>query len=159
MSAPGAEVEQHTPLRDVLTGMLFAGVAACLYLQTADFPVSARTYPRIVLGAIVVLSLVQAVRGTLAYVALRRTRRPVGDGRLLPRVGPGAPFALAAVAYVFAITTVGYLVSTVVFLVATVGVRAGWRLRVIGPTAAVGVTLYLVLEHLLNISVPQGWLL
>ena len=171
--APPADID-HRHRNDLVAGVLILGVCVWLWAASAEFPAVPQRYNRTVIGALALLSALQAVRGAVRWIALRRARRhdgaaePSRDGSTDSR-GPGryldvwlprgALFLAGSVAYVWATPRVGYLASTVVFLVVGLGVGVGWRWRPMTAAVAVSVSMYLILDRVVNASVPEGFLL
>lgn len=151
--------------RDAAVGALLAGLSLFLLWQTRDIPhppfvpLGPAFYPRVVLWALLGLSVLLLVGGL-------RASRPVGRANLGAWVARHrlvlASFALFAL-YALAMPRLGYLLSTALFTAVMQWLlgRRGVR-RLPGVAAvAVGTALvtWIVFERYLYVLLPRGYLL
>lgn len=155
-------------MSDRLVGLLLLGSCGFLYWQTtfirrptfaAFESLGSETFPRAVLVLLALFSVVLVLRGGGSLVPrLDRARlRAFLDRYRLPLVTLGL-----FVAYIFAIERVGWLASTLVFLVALQVVlrpRRGRELAyVVVGSAAFAVAVAQVFERVLRVILPRGTL-
>ncbi|MDQ8023009.1 MAG: tripartite tricarboxylate transporter TctB family protein [Moraxellaceae bacterium] len=139
---------------DLIAGILIALVAIAAMVASRDFPniglasdVGPARFPMIYASALLVLAALLVIN------ALRRA--PKADAT------PAAPFHVLPVVigvvatglYIFVIPFLGYLPTTVVFLVGLMSLM-GMRHRVWNPVIAVGITAFLYLVFLFGLSIP-----
>lgn len=147
---------------EIISGLVFVIVAAVLWLlipsqiQTLEKSmVNAQTIPRIAIGGLFLCSAGLLVQGLLSpnkkeVVITRETFRSEHFRREMRSV----VFALFLIAYCFLVTLLGFIVSTVLLVIAILlfyGARKWYYYAI--PLAMVGVV-YAVFGVLLRISLP-----
>jgi hypothetical protein len=150
--------------RDGIAGLVC--LAASLWLlalsrglpQPALVPIGPGFYPRIVFGALAVLSALLVAADLLAR-RRPRGRAPVARGEPRNYRLVGLTFALFA-AYVVAMPLLGYRLSTLLFLLALQPAldpawkRHGLRIAIVGVAGAL--VTHLVFEGYLSVLLPRG---
>ncbi|MCG5238354.1 tripartite tricarboxylate transporter TctB family protein [Azospirillum doebereinerae] len=159
--APGAGAPRSA---DIAAGIIVAVVAVAAIAVSRDFPttgldsdVGPARFPLIYAGILIVLSAI------LVIGRLLPTRR--NQERAAEPAQPGTGFRFAPVAigvvatavYIYLISLIGYLPTTVVFLIGMMRLM-GQRSWVRTPLLAVGITafLYLIFLYGLQIPLPVG---
>jgi hypothetical protein len=156
-------------MSDRLVGLLLLAACGFLYWQTtfirrpsfaAFETLGSETFPRAILALLALFSVVMALRGGGSVVP-RVGRARLGafiDRYRLPLLTLGL-----FVAYVLAIERVGWLASTVAFLVALQVVLRPPRGRqlayVLGGSAAFAIAVAQIFERVLHVILPRGTLL
>ncbi|WP_110643337.1 tripartite tricarboxylate transporter TctB family protein [Salinicola sp. CPA57] len=169
----GSRVERETDSErgKALANIIFnAGLAALfvgLFLQAGDLPSSmweplgAGSFPRLILGALIIFNLAIMVQ---SVAALRRTDREAGVGATHWFIQRRMAFATLAVFSLYALLMpwIGFALASLLFLLAVqviLGARRGRRLLIAGVIAAVfGLGLYVLFSHVFLISLPRGHL-
>lgn len=111
-------------------------------------------FPRIVLGGLVLVSLLQVVQELL-----RRSSGPAETRRLAPDVRGFAVTLSAAAAYIMAMQYVGFLPATLFFQSAIFAVVFGMRTArgiVLLPAILTGIY-FVIFLRLLGLPLPQGY--
>ena len=149
--------------RDLLMGLLLLAFAVAFYVLTYHFrgqeildqarDVGPTFLPRILLVALGV----QAV--CLVAYSLARKTEPSVDGHNLKHLWQARPALMFAafLVYAYLATILGYVLSTLAFLVLSfflLGVRKIWQLVVIPP--AITLAVYYLFENVLGVWLPSG---
>ena len=154
-------------LKDLIGALILLLIASGYYVLTGDINSSALADEIGAAGVPVVYAiLLAAIALSLAAKALIRRRftragdlEPINDLQGEGRKLSGAAGMLAiGIAYVGAVTFVGYLISiaTVIACVALYqGERVGWRLARIAIGG--GITFWIFFDRLLGIDMPSGF--
>ena len=147
---------------EIISGLVFIIVAAVLWLlipsqiQTLEkSAINAQTIPRIAIGGLFLCSAGLLIQGLLSHdkkeiVITRETFHSEGFLREMRSV----IFALMLIAYCFLITLLGFIISTIILVIAILlfyGARKWYYYAI--PLAMVGVVYY-VFGVLLRISLP-----
>lgn len=163
-SPEGAPGQGAPRSADIAAGIVVAVIAIAAIVVSRDFPttgldsdVGPARFPMIYAGMLVVLSAILIIGRLLPT---RRNQAPAaGAAASGPafHFGPVAIGVVATAAYIYAISLVGYIPTTVVFLIGMMRLM-GMRSWVRAPLIAVGVTafLYLVFLYGLQIPLPVG---
>ena len=152
-------------VREIVTALVCLALWGAVWYITTDFPDRARTYPRFVLGSLIVLSSIHLIQATVRLVRSAKTSAadevaPVSE-EPTPEPRTLRLFALIAgsIAYVLLMPVVGFMVTTVAFLTLGVCLSIGWSLKRIMAVTGITVFLYVVVAVLLGIRVPSGILI
>lgn len=147
---------------EIISGLVFIIVAAVLWLlipsqiQTLEkSAINAQTIPRIAIGGLFLCSAGLLIQGLLSHdkkgiVITRESFHSEGFRREMRSV----IFALMLIAYCFLITLLGFIISTIILVIAILlfyGARKWYYYAI--PLAMVGVVYY-VFGVLLRISLP-----
>lgn len=175
------------PYRDIVAGLLIIAASSWMWVVSAEFPSVPQRYNRVLIAGLVILSLAQVVRGAVRVVLSRREAAgaagtaetdaaPAGTGPVDVEtkvagarerevsgwrrwVPTGTVFLLGSVLYVWAVPRLGYLTSTAVFLAVGLSTGLGWKVRTILTAVALSAVMYLILDRVVNATVPNGLLL
>lgn len=155
---------------EILIGLALIVLGAVIYLQSNDFPalnevhLDAGSFPKLIAALLILLSLVLILQ---KGIALMRSRTPGG------RPGMGERFRsfyreyklviltlVIFFVYIFLMQFIGFVVSTILFIVVTgllVGSRAKKDILVIS-IVSIAITLgtYFFFENVLNVRFPSG---
>ncbi|WP_110648071.1 tripartite tricarboxylate transporter TctB family protein [Salinicola peritrichatus] len=166
-SHSGREVssERGRALANVMFNAALAVFFVTLFIQAGELPSSmweplgAGSFPRLVLGALVVFNLAIMAQSTAAFRRADRTAS-VGVGRwFLQRRLAFATLAAFAL-YALLMPWIGFALASLVFLLAVqviLGARRGRRLLVAVIVAVVcSLGLYALFSHVFLISLPPG---
>ncbi|WP_395454382.1 tripartite tricarboxylate transporter TctB family protein [Azospirillum melinis] len=150
---------------DIAAGIIVAVVAIAAIIVSRDFPttgldsdVGPARFPLIYAGILVVLSAILVIGRLLPS---RRNQERTAAERAQPATGfrfaPVAIGVVATAAYIYLISLVGYIPTTVVFLIGMMRLM-GQRSWIRVPLLAVGITafLYLIFLYGLQIPLPVG---
>ncbi|GGK00978.1 tripartite tricarboxylate transporter TctB family protein [Pseudomonas matsuisoli] len=144
----------------LILGFFGIAVAIVFFVDALQYPEAAAQMPLIYSVLVALLSL--AMVGTELF-GRRRTTAEVGNGSELPQEAPIKPRYLAtavvfllAVAYMAALNTLGYLLSSVLFMAAALLVirTVSLRFAVIGAAVLIAVVC-LVFITFLGLPVPM----
>lgn len=154
--------------RDMVTGLLFGVFAVVFYafshgftgqmvMESVTKDVGPTFLPRILLIALALESLFLIVNSARKY------RLAAADGQAASQEPDGfwqaRPWLLLAifVAYIFLAVGFGYLIATLIFLVAGFGLlgeRKWWQLLIMPPV--ITLSIYYLFENLLGIWLPKS---
>lgn len=168
-SRPGREAssERGKALANLIFNAALAALFVGLFVQAGDLPSSmweplgAGSFPRLILGALVIFNLAIVVQSALALRQADPATR-VGAGRWF--VQRRLAFATLAAFCVYALLMpwIGFALASLLFLLAVqviLGARRGRRLLIACLVAAVfGLGLYALFSHVFLISLPAGHL-
>lgn len=167
VSRPGRETssERGKALANVIFNAGLAALFVGLFIQAGDLPSSmweplgAGSFPRLILGALVVFNLAIMVQ---SMMALRGTDRATSAGArewFLQRRLAFATLAAFAI-YALSMPWIGFAIASLLFLLAVqfiLGARRGRRLLIAAIIAAIfGLGLYALFSHVFLISLPSG---
>ncbi|MBY6153802.1 tripartite tricarboxylate transporter TctB family protein [Vannielia litorea] len=140
----------------ILVAMAAIALALFFRYTAQDYPRAAARLPTLLGWAVILLALL-AIGGQL--MAWRR-QSAEGALRLIPAIDTraitiGVCFAGLSIAYAAAITVVGYLIATPVFLLVSLGALRpiGWS-RILITTALVTGVIWAVFIHFLGLPLP-----
>lgn len=149
---------------DLFAGAVVAAVAVAAIVVSRDFPtmggldtdVGPARFPIIYAGALIVLSAILVISRLLKRDAQAAPAEPQAPAEAFRfhRVAIGV---VATAVYIYLLSLLGYLPTTVVFLIGMMRLM-GMRSWVRAPIIAVAVTafLYLVFLYALQIPLPDG---
>ncbi|CAO3357864.1 tripartite tricarboxylate transporter TctB family protein [Azospirillum melinis] len=150
---------------DIAAGIIVAVVAIAAIIVSRDFPttgldsdVGPARFPLIYGGILVVLSAILVIGRLLPS---QRNQERTAAERAQPATGfrfaPVAIGVAATAAYIYLISLVGYIPTTVVFLIGMMRLM-GQRSWIRVPLLAIGITafLYLIFLYGLQIPLPVG---
>jgi hypothetical protein len=167
VSRPAREAssERGKALANVIFNLVLAALFVGLFVQAGDLPSSmweplgAGSFPRLVLGALVVFNLAIVVQ---SMTALRSTDQPAGTGARQWFLQRRLAFAALAAFSVYALLMpwIGFALASLLFLLAVqfiLGARRGRRLLIAAIIAVVfGLGLHLLFSQVFLISLPPG---
>jgi hypothetical protein len=165
-------------IRQTVVGVVALTIWIVMLLSMSDFPSRAAAFPRFVLICLVAFSALHILTQLLgAYrdrgrsadvdnVAAAATDEPddagpieiteVRGGIVKSRTARAAIFTVAVVIYVIAIPELGYLVSTLLFVVCALALVVGLRLRAMLACCIAVTALWAVATQLLELRLPVG---
>lgn len=166
-SPPGREAssERGKALANVIFNAVLAALFVGLFVQAGDLPSSmweplgAGSFPRLILGALVIFNLAIVVQSAMA---LRQTDQAtsVGAGRWFAQRRLAFATLVAFCVYALLMPWIGFALASLLFLLAVqviLGARRGRRLLIACLVAAVfGLGLYALFSHVFLISLPPG---
>ena len=131
---------------------VFAFVFALFfYVEASSMSASAGMFPKIVAGLVFVLSVV------MAFNAWRSA--PAEESRAKINVKRLVIYAAMLAVYIFTTETVGYFITTPVFMIVSyLFLKAAGFVKAVLITAAFMVFVYLLFVQFLNLPVPLGLL-
>jgi hypothetical protein len=167
VSRPGRETssERGKALANVIFNAGLAALFVGLFIQAGDLPSSmweplgAGSFPRLILGALVVFNLAIMVQ---SMMALRGTDRAASAGARQWFLQRRLAFATLAAFAIYALSMpwIGFAMASLLFLLAVqfiLGARRGRRLLIAAIIAATfGLGLYALFSHVFLISLPSG---
>lgn len=136
--------------RDVLSGLIFAGVAAYFYIVATGFPINSQGYPKAISGILLALAIVLVISG------LRRARGGLDKIRY-SRTSLAVIFTTAV--YIILLPIIGYVVSTAIYLFVCFLVT-GMKRRVFAILLSVvsAVGLFWVFNSIFDVRLPSPFL-
>lgn len=155
---------------EILIGLALIVLGAVIYLQSNDFPalnevhLDAGSFPKLIAALLILLSLVLILQ---KGIALMRSRTPGGRPEMGERFRSFyREYKLVILTlviffvYIFLMQFIGFVVSTILFIVVTgllVGSRAKKDILVIS-IVSIAITLgtYFFFENVLNVRFPSG---
>ncbi len=170
-------------LGEVVTAIGSLGLWAVVWTLLQDFPDEAQRYPRFVVLSLVAFSTIHLLQASWRlYRGTRRGREVATEpttsaAEVAPAETAASPetaqapatsgvatgrtlvFIAAAVAYVAAVSIVGFFVTSFVYLVVMTSVALGWSTRRVAATAVVLAAMYGLTVPVLGMRLPTGWLL
>ncbi|MBL6945028.1 MAG: tripartite tricarboxylate transporter TctB family protein [Rhodospirillales bacterium] len=152
MTAHTNDTEQRSFVGNLLIPLVLLALIALYFFETFEYPVQEDVGP-----AAVPYLWMLFTTGFCAYLVVRALRRKGKPDPVPGRIGLVAISALWLALYLFAIQTVGYFVSTFVFLVVSIYALTYRKLWVIfGLAAGWLVFSYFIFFKLLYIPLPIG---
>ncbi|MEZ0481458.1 tripartite tricarboxylate transporter TctB family protein [Planococcus sp. SSTMD024] len=155
---------------EILIGVALIALGAVIYLQSNDFPalnevhLDAGSFPKLIAGLLILLSLLLIIKQGLALMKSQSTGERQGAGERVRDFYKEYKLVILTLlvffVYIFLMQFIGFVVSTIVFIIFTgllVGSRAKKDIMVI-TIVSVAVTLgtYFFFENFLNVRFPSG---
>ncbi|CAO1667264.1 MULTISPECIES: tripartite tricarboxylate transporter TctB family protein [Salinicola] len=167
VSRPARETssEHGKAVANVIFNAVLAALFVGLFVQAGDLPSSmweplgAGSFPRLILGALVIFNLAIVVQ---SMAALRVTDRSASAGARQWFLQRRLAFATLAAFAVYALLMpwIGFALASLLFLLAVqfiLGARRGRRLLIAALVAVIfGLGLYMLFSHVFLISLPAG---
>lgn len=138
-------------IQDLLIVVLLMLVCAYVFVVAADFRRTAGHFPRIIAGFTFVLLLIQAVVSAKALKNAASVQSDKGTGKRFLMVVAGTFI------YAFAIELLGYYISTLLYLMATI-VMFGYKKKITIVATSLGLVLFihLLFAKVLLVRLPAG---
>ncbi|MBO5493722.1 MAG: tripartite tricarboxylate transporter TctB family protein [Pyramidobacter sp.] len=138
-------------MKHLLFSIFSFAFALFFYVETNSMVASARLFPQIVAGLVFVLSIVMAFNAW-------RAAPPEASGTKI-NVKRLVTYALMLAVYIFTTETVGYFITTPIFMIVSyLYLKAAGLVKAVLITAAFMVFVYLLFVQFLNLPVPLGLL-
>jgi len=167
VSRPAREAssERGKALANVIFNAVLAALFSGLFIQAGALPSSmweplgAGSFPRLILGALVIFNLAIMVQ---SMTALRGADRAASVGARQWFLQRRLAFATLAAFAIYALSMpwIGFAMASLLFLLAVqviLGARRGRRLLIAAIVATIfGLGLYMMFSHVFLISLPQG---
>ncbi|WP_404335454.1 tripartite tricarboxylate transporter TctB family protein [Planococcus rifietoensis] len=155
---------------EILIGVTLIALGAVIYLQSNDFPalnevhLDAGSFPKLIAGLLILLSLMLIIKQGLVLMKSKSTGERQGAGESARDFYNEYKLVILTLLvffiYIFLMQFIGFVVSTIVFIIFTgllVGSRAKKDIMVI-TIVSVAITLgtYFFFENFLNVRFPSG---
>lgn len=142
-------------LPDIIISIVLLGFLASLAVQLPQIPDVSRTYPTI----LIVVAIIMTV-GLLLKSVLRYKHDEMVETNVISQLKIILPFCLMIIAYLILMGYLGYIISTVVFMIAALCyLRMKNKIAVIVLALAMTVIIYYVFTNYLIVVLPVGKLI
>lgn len=142
-------------LPDIIISIVLLGFLASLAVQLPQIPDVSRTYPTILIAVAVIMTL-----GLLFKSVLRYKHDEVVQTNVVSQLKIILPFCLMIIAYLILMGYVGYIIATVIFIIAALCyLRMKNKIAVIILALAMTIIIYFVFTNYLIVVLPMGKLI
>lgn len=142
-------------LPDIIISIVLLGFLASLAVQLPQIPDVSRTYPTI----LIVVAIIMTV-GLLLKSVLRYKHDEMVETNVVSQLKILVPFCLMIIAYLILMGYLGYIISTVVFMIAALCyLRMKNKIAVIILALAMTIIIYYVFTNYLIVVLPVGKLI
>lgn len=142
-------------LPDIIISIVLLGFLASLAVQLPQIPDVSRTYPTI----LIVVAIIMTV-GLLLKSVLRYKHDEMVETNVVSQLKIILPFCLMIIAYLILMGYLGYIISTVVFMIAALCyLRMKNKIAVIVLALAMTIIIYYVFTNYLIVVLPVGKLI
>lgn len=142
-------------LPDIIISIVLLGFLASLAVQLPQIPDVSRTYPTI----LIVVAIIMTV-GLLLKSVLRYKHDEMVETNVVSQLKIILPFCLMIIAYLILMGYLGYIISTVVFMIAALCyLRMKNKIAVIILALAMTIIIYYVFTNYLIVVLPVGKLI
>ena len=139
-------------LPDIITTSVLLGFPASLASHFPEIPAVSRTYPTILIAVAALMSGFLLVKSVLKYKTAEVVEtNVVGQLKII------LPFCLMIIAYLILMGYLGYIISTVVFMIAALCyLRMKNKIAVVILALAMTIVIYFVFSKYLIVVLPFG---
>ena len=139
-------------LPDIIISIVLLGFLASLAMQLSEIPDVSRNYPTILIAVAALMSGFLLVKSVLKYKTAEVVEtNVVGQLKII------LPFCLMIVAYLILMGYLGYIISTVVFMIAALCyLRMKNKIAVVILALAMTIVIYFVFSKYLIVVLPFG---
>lgn len=142
-------------LPDIIISIVLLGFLASLAVQLPQIPDVSRTYPTILIAVAVIMTL-----GLLFKSVLRYKHDEMVETNVVSQLKIILPFCLMIIAYLILMGYVGYIIGTVIFIIAALCyLRMKNKIAVIILALAMTIIIYFVFTNYLIVVLPMGKLI
>ncbi len=142
-------------LPDIIISIVLLGFLASLAVQLPDIPDISRTYPTVLIAVAALMSVILLVKSVLRY----KTDETV-ETNVIGQMKIIVPFCLMIVAYLLLMNWLGYIVDTVLFILASlIYLRLKSKVAMVAIAVIMTVVIYLVFTQYLIVVMPFGRLI
>lgn len=142
-------------LPDIIISIVLLGFLASLAVQLPQIPDVSRTYPTI----LIVVAIIMTV-GLLLKSVLRYKHDEMVETNVVSQLKIILPFCLMIIAYLILMGYLGYIISTVIFMIAALCyLRMKNKIAVIILALAMTIIIYYVFTNYLIVVLPVGKLI
>lgn len=142
-------------LPDMIISIVLLGFLASLAVQLPQIPDVSRTYPTILIVVAILMTL-----GLLFKSVLRFKHDEMVETNVVSQLKIILPFCLMIIAYLILMGYLGYIISTVIFIIAALCyLRMKNKIAVIILALAMTVIIYFVFTKYLIVVLPVGKLI
>lgn len=142
-------------LPDIIISIVLLGFLASLAVQLPQIPDVSRTYPTI----LIVVAIIMTV-GLLLKSVLRYKHDEMVETNVVSQLKIILPFCLMIIAYLILMGYLGYIISTVIFMIAALCyLRMKNKIAVIVLALAMTIIIYYVFTNYLIVVLPVGKLI
>ena len=139
-------------LPDIIISVVLLGFLASLAMQLSEIPDVSRNYPTILIAVAALMSGFLLVKSVLKYKTAEVVEtNVVGQLKII------LPFCLMIIAYLILMGYLGYIISTVVFMIAALCyLRMKNKIAVVILALAMTIVIYFVFSKYLIVVLPFG---
>ena len=139
-------------LPDIIISIVLLGFLASLAMQLSEIPDVSRNYPTILIAVAALMSGFLLVKSVLKYKTAEVVEtNVVGQLKII------LPFCLMIIAYLILMGYLGYIISTVVFMIAALCyLRMKNKIAIVILALAMTVIIYFVFSKYLIVVLPFG---
>ena len=139
-------------LPDIIISIVLLGFLASLAMQLSEIPDVSRNYPTILIAVAALMSGFLLVKSVLKYKTAEVVEtNVVGQLKII------LPFCLMIIAYLILMGYLGYIISTVVFMIAALCyLRMKNKIAVVILALAMTIVIYFVFSKYLIVVLPFG---
>ena len=139
-------------LPDIIISIVLLGFLASLAMQLSEIPDVSRNYPTILIAVAALMSGFLLVKSVLKYKTAEVVEtNVVGQLKII------LPFCLMIIAYLILMGYLGYIISTVVFMIAALCyLRMKNKIAVVILALAMTIVIYFVFTKYLIVVLPFG---
>ena len=142
-------------LPDIIISIVLLGFLATLAVQLPEIPDVSRTYPTVLIAVAALMSVILLIKSVLRY----KTDETV-ETNVASQVKIIVPFCLMIVAYLLLMSWLGYIVDTVLFILASLlYLRLKSKVAMVAIAVIMTVVIYLVFTQYLIVVMPFGKLI
>ena len=139
-------------LPDIIISIVLLGFLASLAMQLSEIPDVSRNYPTILIAVAAIMSGFLLIKSVLKYKTAEVVEtNVVGQLKII------LPFCLMIIAYLILMGYLGYIISTVLFIVAALCyLRMKNKIAVVILALAMTIVIYFVFTKYLIVVLPFG---
>lgn len=138
---------------DRITGISFILFGLIFLYETTKLPVDSQSYPRFMIGIMMVLALLVIIRSFMRS-SVKKTWGELFEGVEWKRL---LFVLLGSLGYLFLVNVLGFFVTTIIYLLITMIVLKANRLTILISIPVFTLVLYLIFRVFLKVPLPTGY--
>ena len=139
-------------LPDIIISIVLLGFLATLAMQLSSVPDVSRNYPALLIVVAAIMSAILLIKGAIRY-----RHDEVVETNVVGQLKIILPFCLMIIAYLILMGYLGYIISTVVFMIAALCyLRMKNKIAVVILALAMTIVIYFVFSKYLIVVLPFG---
>ena len=139
-------------LPDIIISIVLLGFLATLAMQLSEIPDVSRNYPTLLIAVAAIMSAILLIKSAIRYKS-----DEVVETNVVGQLKIILPFCLMIIAYLILMGYLGYIISTVVFMIAALCyLRMKNKIAVVILALAMTIVIYFVFTKYLIVVLPFG---
>lgn len=139
-------------LPDIIISIVLLGFLATLAMQLSSVPDVSRNYPTLLIVVAAIMSAILLIKSAIRY-----RHAEVVETNVVGQLKIILPFCLMIIAYLILMGYLGYIISTVVFMIAALCyLRMKNKIAIVILALAMTVIIYFVFSKYLIVVLPFG---